>query len=366
MSMVTPLRRNPYSLILLGVVLGIAFPYFARHLLILATLHEWYKNSENGFLEVSIWASFAALLGTLWALQLARKHERGLRSLEVDLQSLKGDLASLRDNLSTLVQKLGTRLIGKFPEHLSDIALLIENTEPGDAIEILADCADYGSFFAPKKHAAVQHALGATKDRGVIVRVRIGGYLHHITHNSPYYERKFEHLLNDPEFQKHLEEFLACARADDQFIEWIKRHVENVEATTDFQEWLKEFRDRDHRTGDLAVGDLTRAEVSELFLVCLDSCMGRTQLPKDGRAFALLLLARERYFELRIRNQFDVEDFSRSTKSTQLFFWMRTRHETPLDAIFMYVDAAEETRGLAFRTEERDLLRIFRNTFQSR
>ncbi len=53
-----------------------------------------------------------------------------------------------------LLERVWTQHCGEFPWHLDEIKDLIKNTTRYDSIDILADCADYGSFFAPELHTA--------------------------------------------------------------------------------------------------------------------------------------------------------------------------------------------------------------------
>jgi hypothetical protein len=299
----------------------------------------WYTDYREVIDAIGVSLPVVALVLTFPALFLASRHEKEMR---------------------VLLEKLGTQLIGRFPAPLADVALLIDSATDGDTIDILTDCADYGSFFAPAHHSAVFHAIGRARvDRHVSVRMLVSGHLHHITHNSPYWEKNFDDLYRDPEFRKHLNAFLAVARADDEFKHWLERHLNLPEAAADFLQWLNNNQDPTKPTGDLP-SSLTAALLRELLATCHAICVEEQELKQsDGPAFTLLLLCREKYFEGLLRTVVAV-DFRRSTEQTNLFFWMRSRHDTPQEAMFTYIDAGDDTRGLIFRTRERELLKVFR------
>jgi hypothetical protein len=337
-------RRQRDALVAFAAfVVGVGFVYLTRTERILALFdNAWYEKYRDGIDAIAVLLGVVGLVLTLRALALAKHHEEGMR---------------------TLVEKLGTQLLGKFPDPLGDIAQLIDGATEGDTIDILADCADYGSFFAPTQHGEVFHAIGrASTVRHVTVRMLMCGYLHHITHNSPYWEKSFSDLHNDPTFRKHLDTFLTYARDDGQFKDWLERHATNTDAATDFLQWLNKYRDPTKNTADLPAV-LTATELHELLTTCLEICRDNKEpVPSDGPAFTLLLLCREKYFEGLLRTVIAV-DFRRFTDQTNLFFWMKSRRGTPLEAAFTYVDAGDETRGLVFRTKERELLKVFRSTF---
>ena len=51
---------------------------------------------------------------------------------------------------------LSTRRLGRFPHYLEEIGKLLEGASK---LTILADCADYGSFFAPDEHEMLHDAV---------------------------------------------------------------------------------------------------------------------------------------------------------------------------------------------------------------
>jgi hypothetical protein len=299
---------------------------------------HWYSDYREIIDAISVVLGVLALALTVPALVFARRHEKEMRGL---------------------LEKLGTQLIGKFPTPLADIALLIDDAEEGETIEILADCADYGSFFAPTRHDAVFRAIGrAHAVRHVNVRMVISGHLHHITHGSPYWEKSFDELHHDPDFRKHLSMFLTFARNDGEFKDWLDRHIILPEAAAELLHWLNNYHG--HSIPTVEPFPLTAIQLRELLATCQAVCVEQKELaPSDGHTFTMLLLCREKYFEGLLRTVVGVK-FDRFIEPTNLFFWMRSRHDAPVEAVFTYVDAGDDTRGLIFRTRERELLRVFR------
>ncbi len=68
---------------------------------------------------------------------------------------------------------LSTRRLGRFPHHLGEIAKLLDGSK---RLRILADCADYGSFFAPEEHEVLHDAVFRfSKAEGHQVQILVAG-----------------------------------------------------------------------------------------------------------------------------------------------------------------------------------------------
>jgi hypothetical protein len=267
--------------------------------------------------------------------------------------------------LRDLLDRVWTRHCGEFPQHLHEIVELVENAGPGDSIDIMADCADYGSFFAPALHEATFQALVAATTRQVKVRLLACGPLHHITHNHPFWENSFGDLLSKPRFQKVLRQFLACIRADTRFRAWLRTCATDATCLTPLRKWLNGFRSKLDKT-DLPT-PVTEKALTLHLQQCADLADGAGEFEAaHGAAFTLLLLCREKYFEDRLKGGLAVDVARLPSHPITLFFWMATRGSRPREAVFMFAETGDEKGGLAFRTRDPELLDVFTRTFQKR
>lgn len=106
---------------------------------------------------------------------------------------------------------MSTAYVGTFPKHLDEIAKLVERTN--SRLCIMAECVDYGSFSAPKTYESVLQSIKAARGKRPEVKVQIllCGDWQHFSRSSPYFGRKYEDLLTDPEFVTCLNSYVLLA-----------------------------------------------------------------------------------------------------------------------------------------------------------
>ena len=285
------------------------------------------------------------------------------------------------NELDELIEKLGTHLTQRFPLHLAEIIELVDTATPGDNLQILADCADYGSYSDPELHMKSVLAIRAAALKKVTVSILACGPLHHINRNSPLWGRPFEQLIDDEAFRTQLAGYLAFLRDDPFFHAWRELQIPREAAGSDsLSEWLLRNDFGAEPQCRFRPGDNTKAEVGvllrdlELLLAPDGPIDPRTLTPA---LFEFLLYAREKFFEDVWLGTFPISDvklpkggltFKRAPKApTHLFFWLlMTPEKKPVNAVFMFTDFGETTRGLAFATREGKLLEVLASAFTDR
>ena len=102
-------------------------------------------------------------------------HYSKLLKLETSIQVQLDQLAEQAGELRRLGKCLSTYRKGPFPKYLRQIGKLAKKADPGDHLDILVDCLDYGSFFAPKVHQKVRDQICSAQQRGVVLRIIVCG-----------------------------------------------------------------------------------------------------------------------------------------------------------------------------------------------
>jgi hypothetical protein len=301
------------------------------------------RPGEQPIIAIELCSLVLAILGLFVgykAIRLARDHDRDLLEVGKSIQ---------------------TRFIGKFPQHLSRISDLINAAEAGQFLDILSDCSDYGSFFAPSLHEKVHDAIISAWERGVQIRYLASGPLHHVTQNSPFYTFKFSDLMGDDDkaalgalktdFRWHLGKFLEHLR-DKNFAGWLN----SIDAS-ELRTWVAAAELKEPPEADQLASRIKACEA-----VCR-SANGVFEKNQEHE-YHTLLWCREKYFEDKLRAKLGKNFWRESNRKsdTPLLFWVNRDRE----AIFMPVFEAERTRGLGFRTQDNDLLDVFQGTFDAR
>ncbi len=102
-------------------------------------------------------------------------HYSKLLKLETSIQVQLDQLTEQAGELRRLGKCLSTYRKGPFPKYLRQIGKLAKKADPGDHLDILVDCLDYGSFFAPKVHQKVRDQICSAQQRGVVLRIIVCG-----------------------------------------------------------------------------------------------------------------------------------------------------------------------------------------------
>jgi len=111
---------------------------------------KWLSVDSSSIFE---WAGYFL---ALFALTLAIKTDRGvaetLKRTDETLTRIGAAHAGIEKALTEIekwAKAMPTRHVGAFPQHLEEICRLVRETKDGGRLDIVADCVDYGSFYAP-------------------------------------------------------------------------------------------------------------------------------------------------------------------------------------------------------------------------
>jgi hypothetical protein len=207
--------------------------------------------------------------------------------------------------MALVAGEMSTHYIGTFPKHLDDIIALADRAH--EKLCIMADCVDYGSFSAPDIHQkSLEAIIKCIRERRVKVQLVLHGEPVHISSSSPFYDKTFEQLKDDPQFMECLSSYLAL-------------HHQATRPTTD-EEFRKMLLDAHERFQYLLLD--AGAEIHKF------------KKKPDGQA-------------------------TRALEKPGVFFWL----EDDEAAVFLLALTGNEARGLAFRTRDGTLLKMFASTF---
>ena len=140
----------------------------------------------------------------------------------------------MRD-MERVTLSLSTRFAGEFPENLREVKNLLARVESGDTVDVLVDCSDYGSFWAPGLHSEVMNLM-ATAGRDASVRILVSGPLTPLTGDR----RPIGELLHGPSFSRQLSVWTKAIREDAAFATDLNACGSEP---SPFIEWLTEFSD---------------------------------------------------------------------------------------------------------------------------
>jgi hypothetical protein len=199
----TSLRMHWQWVLVFGVVAGL--------LLLAAQLIRHFKPQGMPIDSSSIleWTGF--IVGVT-ALVLAIKTDAAVgRTLDGMNEALAG--------IEKWAKAMPTRHVGPFPDHLEDITNLISATSAGGTLDIIADCADYGSFYAPQLYGKLRAVMANARARNVRIRYLACGELHRFTANSPYFNKVKSDLTarEKAEFSERLQSYLRQSVAISHF-----------------------------------------------------------------------------------------------------------------------------------------------------
>ena len=261
--------------------------------------------------------------------------------------------------LRSIEGSLSTRRLGRFPHHLGEIGKLFDGAKK---LTILADCADYGSFFAPEEHKVLHDAVYRfSKAEGHQVQILVAGPPASLTAASPW---AVEDLPRIPAIKKkYWSKYIKTVRKDQPFLKWLGE-VTNVSAShpnpklTLFEQWLTSY------SSEAPTG------LRETLLHTKAVCDGSKTLEADGasaEAFLALLRSRQYWFEKLLAAA--GADIRHVQESTALFFWISQKTCEPVRpqedgiALFAFPNPSGGEGALAFRTIDPDLIKTFEGIF---
>ncbi len=319
----------------------------------------WLKDGGHFIDLFTIWLASS---GILYALR--HEHELGKQTDRVELQlnklleievSIGSQLTQLTEQsqeLKRLDESLSTRRVGAFPSYISQLAELVEGART--SLDVLCDCVDYGSFFAPQVHRRLHDAVLRAK-RTIPVRILVcGGTPNPYTNPSG---RDFTEYRRDyGSLKKYLGAYCEAMRNDGGFDRWIESLNNPGDAKSDgFKNNWFEDAWRPHNMQE-ALGE------------CLKVCRNARTLGDDDGSeavFRTLLQARQLWFarELWLHGV----EIRGMVSDEPMYLWIRDKIKEQVgdgdEGLFTFAKAAHGPGQLGYRTHDSDLLETFRAIF---
>lgn len=281
---------------------------------------------------------------------------RQLESLTQLGSSMTARLQELNDGIEQvkrLENSLSTHRTGTFPEYLREIGLFAKEAR---YLDVIVDCLDFGSFFAPTVHKQVHEAICNAKVDSLTVRILVCG--------------KTPEPLTGPSGQgldeykeeaaKYLAEYCATLREDRRF----SRFVEGLGNPEDpamklFEEgWLRRIGMK-----------LTQEIIDE----CRETCLGERELTIDDHKkpmFKTLLQLRQLWFASDLWFERGKVEIRCKEALEPMFMWVKyfdkdaTKRDLRDKALFTFANAARGPHQLGYSTQDSDLVTTFRLIFE--
>ncbi len=248
-------------------------------------------DTINKFL---IWLSWAELLGYL-------------------------DTAECRECTTRLIQSTSSARAkgGAFPENLDTLKRLIgdvieQSTEVENGkhpwLHVLADCADFGSYFGPKGHKEIFNGLlqlGEQKPK-LDIRMLVYGPVQAVTFASRFSRESAQARMRDEDFKRYLPDYLRHLRSEDEtrreeekqrrpvrFELWLRYHSDDE--SEELLTWIQKYVPMKYRRS------ITGPVLRRLINCAIDKVFINhgtfTERDEDADALLALLWCREKYFE---------------------------------------------------------------------
>ncbi len=232
---------------------------------------------------------------------------------------------------------------GRFPYHLEAVRKLLNNkTGVRNGVDILVDCADYGSFFHPLLHGMISKRLITLSGR-IAVRVLAVGPIQPITSAAEFMNVEHKKRMGDENFKKYLDYYLAHLRnkkraEHSSFREWLNTHI--ADDCREMLSWVRRYAlHREALGADHLSHWMNRAQS-----IVYDSDATFTADPDDEGPLLALLWSRERYFEEILLGS--GVNFKRlGTQAPAVTIWLTGR-----SAIYAFNQTDLKARGWAFST----------------
>jgi hypothetical protein len=289
--------------------------------------HKYERFGEIvGFSITDVLTIYLAVL----AIHFARHHNR-------DLKRVEGALSTYRK--------------GSFPHYLSEIGKLAESA---CCLDILVDCLDFGSFFAPDVHETVHNQICKLARNHARVRILVCG--------------KRPEPLTGPSGMK-LREYKNAGTL-------VKNYCQVLRNDPGFKDWIATMGSPDDeivKRFNVAWLEKPGLELTaELRDQCIAVCSGRLGLgTSEGDPLRRILLQLRQLWFAKDLPRFGVQIRAQSTPEP-MFFWIRYKNEGEKDrhvsddAMFTFAVAARGPGQLGYSTHDPDLLNTFRAIFEKK
>jgi hypothetical protein len=321
---------------------------------------SWFHEGGHFLDLLTIWLASS---GILYALRHDHELGRQTNRVETQLRKLHGMEGSIerqltqiieqRKHLQRLDESLSTRRVGHFPQYVREIANLAANTTV--SLEILVDCLDYGSFFAPQVHQLVHDSIRFAGRRAA-VRILVCGKI-----PEPF-TGPSGHVIE--EYKKDysiLKEYLTTyleVLGKEGFINWME--ALNNPTRTKFQGFSASWFGDEWRPSDL----------QKTLIECVEVCRGKRPLDDDEESafiFTTLLQARQLWFAEELLRDVEIRSLA---AEEQIYLWIQDKIKQRVgigdNALFTFAKAAHGPGQLGYRTHDSDLLETFKAIFDER
>jgi hypothetical protein len=316
--------------------------------LFLGSIESWWRSPSHSLHLTPNVLNFLTLYLAASGILYAIFHEIGLDKSVRKLRAIEGSLS--------------TRPVGPFPHHLEEIGKLLDGAS---RLTILADCADYGSFFAPDKHEMLHDAISRfSKAEGHETRILVAGPPAPITATRGW--SQYDYVQRSSVIMKgYWTNYIKTVRADTPFLAWLGGLTDGSGSDPDptfqlFTRWVSRHSSE------------VPERLRDVLIHAKSICDGKEPLEANiasAEAFLWLLQARQYWFE---RTLYAARaDIRHVQQPTSLFFWISRRTCEPIEAeedgiaLFSFPSPRTDGRGaLAFRTIDPDLIKTFEGIFE--
>jgi hypothetical protein len=309
---------------------------------------ETYECLRRSLFNLESIVGFVAILLAVSGIAYDVRHEE-------ELEGQTNKLGDQLEKLEVISEQLSTRRLGPFPGYVKTIANLASESSE---LRILADCVDYGSFFAPPHH---QRFFDALCKLGQMARIIVAGAPAGFTKNSQ---------MNSENFPKDYETiirqwwpaYLKQITNDESFVRWIQGAASPGNGQDAFFQWYSDFAHKGVQREEF-VASLQRASA-----ICGEGDLKDT----DASPFNVLLQARQFWFAYRLWDKKVEIYFANDLPSPPLFLWIaESNNADPKTgtvegtALFAFSDPHRGERDdmLGFGTIDAHLVRTFRGIF---
>ena len=322
-------------------------------------LFKWLQDGGHFIDLFTIWLASS---GILYALrhehELTKQTDRvaqqlhKLAGIEESIHSQLTQITEQSRELKRLDESLSTRRVGAFPAYVRHLAELVEGAKA--SLDILVDCVDYGSFFAPQVHQRLHDAILHAK-RNMPVRMLVCGgtpkpYTNPSGLNFNEYRKDYSSL------KKYLTAYCRALHSDVGFDRWIEFLNDPTKAR--FDGFKNNWFEDEWRPSDLqqALGE------------CLKVCRNARILGDDKESesvFRTLLQARQLWFAEELwRHGVEIRGL---ITDEPMYLWIRDKIKEQVgngdEGLFTFAKAAHGPGQLGYRTHDSDLLETFRAIF---
>ncbi|HET9392196.1 MAG TPA: hypothetical protein VFO29_01550 [Candidatus Rubrimentiphilum sp.] len=249
---------------------------------------------------------------------------------------------SLKDQLVEINNLARRTYGGPFPFHLEALRRLV-NQRPRDCVDILVDCADYGSFFHPALHRLIVKMLVDLRKSGRAIRMLVAGPIRPITSAAEFIEMKHEERMADMHFIEYLNRYIEYLRDEKStdaqpFREWLDEH--KADDCREILSWVKCYAQQDQ----VPSADELCAWMNRASSTVYNPAGTFTASRDDGGPLLALLWSRERYFEeMLLRSGVALK--RAGALPPAITFWLSGKR-----AIYVFNETKLEERGWAFST----------------